>query len=232
MDQRSQVPGPRLVVRLLLFVVGVPLLPLLISRCWDWWEAWAYAGLCIGGFAVSRILAARRHPDLVGLRARGLRDAEAKSWDRLLSPLTALGGAAIPLLAGLDAAFGWSPAFGLPLKLAALLVLLGGYALGSYALIENRFFSPLVRIQRERGHEVVSSGPYRWVRHPGYAGAFLANLASPLLLDSRWTFLPAVLAAAALVLRTLLEDRTLEQELAGYREYAERVRYRLLPGVW
>lgn len=232
MNERPQIIGPRLVAQLLVFVVGVPLLPLLISRRWSWWEAWTYAALTVAGFAVSRAVAARRHPELVAVRARGLRDAQAKSWDRLLSPLTALGGAAVPLLAGLDAALGWSPVFGLPLKLAALLVLVGGYALGSYALIENRFFAPLVRIQRERGHEVVSSGPYRWIRHPGYAGALFANLATPLLLDSRWTFLPAVFAAAALVLRTLLEDRTLTQELAGYREYAERVRYRLLPGLW
>jgi protein-S-isoprenylcysteine O-methyltransferase Ste14 len=113
-----------------------------------------------------------------------------------------------------------------------LVAILAGYAWASYALLENRFFSGVVRIQSERGHHVVSSGPYRWMRHPGYAGALLAALATPVFLDSRWAFLPAVLLTAILVVRTALEDRVLHDELAGYREYAERVRYRLLPGVW
>ena len=111
-------------------------------------------------------------------------------------------------------------------------IILAGYVLGAYALIENRFFSGMVRIQTDRDHQVVSSGPYRWVRHPGYAGALLVYLVTPLFLDSAWAFLPAVFLAVVLVIRTHLEDSTLQEELAGYREYARRVRYRLLPGVW
>jgi protein-S-isoprenylcysteine O-methyltransferase Ste14 len=104
--------------------------------------------------------------------------------------------------------------------------------LSSYALIENTFFSGMVRIQTDRGHRVISSGPYRWLRHPGYAGALLAYLATPFLLDSVWTLLPVVFLTAVLVIRTRLEDQTLQAELDGYRDYARRVRYRLLPGVW
>jgi protein-S-isoprenylcysteine O-methyltransferase Ste14 len=98
--------------------------------------------------------------------------------------------------------------------------------------MENRFFSGTVRLQPERGQRVVSSGPYRWIRHPGYAGGLLVYLATPIFLDSIWACLPAILLTALLVLRTALEDRFLQDELAGYREYAGRVRYRLVPGVW
>lgn len=222
----------RVVVPLLLFVVGAPLLPLLISWQWDWWEGWVYAIIAILGFAISRVLAARRHPDLLTERARGLRQEEAKPWDQVLAPAVALGAGSVPLVAGLDVRFGWSPGFGVPIKVLALMVIVAGYALGSYALLENRFFSGMVRIQTERGHRVVSSGPYRWVRHPGYAGAVLAYLGTPVLLDALWAFVPAVASTVLLVVRTNLEDRALQEELGGYREYAERVRYRLVPGVW
>ena len=114
----------------------------------------------------------------------------------------------------------------------SLAVILAGYSLASYALIENRFFSALVRIQTDRGHRVVSSGPYRWLRHPGYAGALMSFWATPSWLDSWWAFIPAALVTAVLVIRTRLEDETLRNELDGYDDYARRVRYRLLPGVW
>jgi len=232
MNNQRKIFTLRVVVQMLLFVVVIPFLPLLISQHWDWWEAWTYAILCILGFALSRALASRRHPDLLAERARFAQHEDAKPWDKLLAPLVGLGGGMIPLTAGLDALFGWSPTFSLPVKILSLDIILAGYALGSYALIENRFFSGMVRIQAERGHRVVSSGPYGWMRHPGYAGALLSYLATPLFLDSRWAFLPAVLLTIALVIRTNLEDRALQDELAGYRDYARRVRYRLLPGVW
>jgi protein-S-isoprenylcysteine O-methyltransferase Ste14 len=224
--------SPRVVLQVLFFIVVIPCLPLLISWRWDWWEAWVYAILSILGFAISRALAARRHPDLLAERARFLQHENAESWDRLLAPLVGLGGGLIPLVAGLDALFDRSPAFNLPLKILALVIILAGYALGTYALIENRFFSGMVRIQTERGHRVVSSGPYGWVRHPGYAGALLTNLATPVFLDAPWAFLPVVFLTVVLVIRTELEDRTLQNRLEGYRDYARRVRYRLLPGVW
>jgi protein-S-isoprenylcysteine O-methyltransferase Ste14 len=217
---------------MLFFIVVVPFFPLLISQRWDWWEAWVYAILAILGFAISRALAARRHPDLLVERARFLKHQDAKPWDKLLAPLVGLGGGLIPLVAGLDMLFGWSPSFNPLVKLFALLLILAGYALGSYALIENRFFSGMVRIQTERDHRIVTSGPYRWMRHPGYAGALVTYLATPFFLDSTWAFLPAAFLTLTLVVRTGLEDQTLQSELEGYRDYAWRVRYRLLPGVW
>jgi len=128
--------------------------------------------------------------------------------------------------------FGWSKGFSTMIEILALVVILAGYTIATYALIENRFFSGVVRIQSERGHQVVSSGPYRVIRHPGYAGAVLYYLATPFLLDSWWALLPAVIASVLLIIRTHLEDRFLQNELTGYREYASRVHYRLFPGVW
>lgn len=224
--------SPRVIVQMLFFVVVIPFLPLLISRRWDWWEAWVYALICVLGFVISRILAARRHPDLLAERARFLKHEDAKPWDKTLAPLVGLGGGLVPLVAGLEAWLAWSAGYSLQVELVALLLILGGYALGSLALMENRFFSGMVRIQTDRGHRVVSTGPYRWVRHPGYAGALLVYLATPFFLDSQWALLPALFIAIVLVIRTSLEDRTLQDELPGYRDYAGQVHYRLLPGVW
>jgi protein-S-isoprenylcysteine O-methyltransferase Ste14 len=232
MSDAPRVITPRLVLGVLFFIVVVPLLPLLISRQWDWWEAWVYAVLYILTFAASRVLAARRHPDILTERARFMQHENTQAWDQKMTPLLGLGGILVMVVCGLDQLFGWSPGFSLALKIVALVTLLGGNLLGTVALMENRFFSGTVRLQPERGQRVVSSGPYRWIRHPGYAGGLLVYLATPIFLDSIWACLPTILLTALLVLRTALEDRFLQDELAGYREYAGRVRYRLVPGVW
>ncbi|HET7011562.1 MAG TPA: isoprenylcysteine carboxylmethyltransferase family protein [Anaerolineales bacterium] len=232
MGAQRRVLTRRVVIQLLIFIVLVPLLPLLISGRWNWPEAWVYAAANIGGFAVSRALAARRHPDLIAERARWLQHEDAKAWDRWLAPSAALAGVGIPLIAGLDELLRWSPGFSIPVKGFSLLVFVAGSVLASCALIENRFFSGMVRIQTDRGHHVVSGGPYRWIRHPGYAGALLAFWSSAVLLDSWWAFLPAIVTTVLLVIRTQLEDTTLQAELPGYGDYARRVRFRLVPGVW
>ncbi|MCB9135501.1 MAG: isoprenylcysteine carboxylmethyltransferase family protein [Anaerolineales bacterium] len=230
---RSSTPATlRAVLQALFFVLVVPFLPLLISWRWNWWEAWVFGLVNIVGFIVSRAFAARRNPDLLNERAKMLDHDDTKSWDKILAPLVGLGGGLIPFVAGLDALFGWSTPFSLVARLLALLFILMGYVISSYALIENRFFSGVVRIQTERGHCVITSGPYRWMRHPGYAGALLLYLATPFFLDSVWTLFPAILMAVALIIRTVLEDKTLQEELAGYQDYVELVRYRLLPGIW
>lgn len=232
MNKRQRTITPRVLMQYFFLVIAVPFLPLLISRRWDWWEAWVFALIYIVGFAVSRALAERHNPGLLAERARLFQHDDAKPWDKVLMPLVGLGLCLIPLVAGLDALFGWPPAFSLPWKILALVIILAGYAFGSYALISNPFFSGMVRLQTERGQYVVSSGPYRWVRHPGYTGTLLSNLAIPIFLDAAWSFLPAAFLTIVLVIRTSLEDKTLQDELPGYRDYARRVRYRLLPGVW
>lgn len=232
MGNRTPALTPRVLIITLLFVVIAPFLPLLISQRFGWWQAWIYAAVAIAGFVISRALAARRNPDLLVERSRFLQHEDAKPWDKILAPLVGLGGAALPLAAGLDARFGRPAGFGLAVELAALAALLAGYALASWAMVVNAYFSGMVRLQTDRGQQVVTDGPYRWVRHPGYTGSLLAFLATPFLLGSAWTLLPALLLAVALVIRTRLEDRALQAELPGYRAYAGRVRYRLAPGIW
>jgi len=160
------------------------------------------------------------------------RARETQPWDKWLSPLVAFGSVFILLVAGLDALFHWSAGFSLPVEIAGLALIVFGYVLASYAFVENAYFSGTVRIQEERGHKVVSSGPYGWVRHPGYLGNLIASLGMPLLLDSTWAFIPVVIFGAVFFLRTSLEDRFLQGNLPGYREYAQKVHYRLVPGIW
>ncbi len=161
-----------------------------------------------------------------------MRPTNVAPWDKVLAPLVGIGSGLIPLVAGLDARFRWSAPFGGAAKVAALIAILAGYVIASYAMVENRFFSGMMRIQTNRDHRVVATGPYRWVRHPGYAGALLAYLATPVLLDAAWAFVPVVALGVAVGIRTRLEDRALQEDLPGYREYAARVRFRLVPGVW
>jgi len=208
------------------------MLPLLISWQWDWWQAWFYFLVNLIGFIVSRLIANSRHPDLIVERSQYLNHPNPEPWDKRLSPLLGLCGGLIPLAAGLDARFGPSVQFGLIIKVVASVFLVGGYVLGSYALISNRFFSGVVRIQTDRGHHVVTTGPYSWVRHPGYAGAILSYLATPFLLNSIWTFIPVLLTLGVIIIRTYLEDNALKEKLEGYREYAQDVPNRLIPGVW
>jgi protein-S-isoprenylcysteine O-methyltransferase Ste14 len=146
--------------------------------------------------------------------------------------LLALFGPGMLLVAGLDERLGWLPAMSPAVRWAGGIVMCLGYGLFSWGMAENQFFSSMVRIQGERGHAVCSTGPYRFVRHPGYIGVIVYSLAAPLLLGSAWAYIPAVLTAGVVVVRTVLEDGTLRKELEGYSEYAQKVRYRLIPGVW
>jgi protein-S-isoprenylcysteine O-methyltransferase Ste14 len=204
MATQTKLMTPKTIIQLVLVLVVMPLLPMIISGAWKWWEAWAYAILSFLGFVISRALASRRHADLLVERTRSMGMQDAKPWDRILAPTMALGSVVPLVVAGMDKLFGWTQPFELNLKIVSLVVVILGYALGSWALIENRFFSGVVRIQTDRGHHVVTTGPYRFVRHPGYAGAFWTYLATPVLLDSLWALIPTVLLIGVLVLRTSL----------------------------
>ncbi len=232
MAEKKKIFTPRSILMVSFFIIFVPMLPMIISWQWDWWEAWIYAGINIFGFIISRYLAGRKNPDLLVERGQFLQHQNPEPWDKTLSPLLGLGGGLMPIVAGLDARFGSSAQFGIGIKILAIAVMLAGFVIGSYALIANRFFSGMVRIQTERGHHVIDTGPYSWVRHPGYAGSMLTYPVIPLLLDSWWTFIPAILTIVILVIRTRLEDQALQEKLEGYREYTKRVRYRLIPGIW
>lgn len=137
------------------------------------------------------------------------------------------------VIAGLDVGrYHWSDSVPAALQVVGLVLVVAGYVLAGWAISVNRFFSPVVRIQSERGHVVVTEGPYRWVRHPGYAAILLGLPAGGLMLGSWWSLAPFIPAAVLILRRTVIEDRFLQQHLEGYAEYAERVRSRLLPGVW
>lgn len=232
MKKQKKVNVARVAIMLLLVLVVFPLLPIIISGRWDWWEAWVMAAVYVLAFFVSRAVAARKTPDILVERANYNQHDNTQPWDKWLSPLVAFGSVIVLLIAGLEALYHWSDGFSLPVEIVGLVLILAGYVLASYAFVVNAYFSGTVRIQEERGHQVVSGGPYAWVRHPGYLGSLLASLGMPLLLDSMWSFVPVGIFGAFFVIRTGLEDRFLQANLAGYREYAQKVRYRLLPGVW
>ena len=232
MTQSKRIFTVRTFIMLSVFIVLAPSLPLIISRRWDWWEAWVYAIISILGFIISRFLASRKNPDLLVERSEYLQHKNTQSWDKALSPISGVGGVLMVIIAGLDSLHGWSPEYSLSIKIFSIALFIAGYALGSYALIANKFFSGTVRLQVDRGHHVISSGPYGWIRHPGYASALLTYLVTPLLLDSFWIFIPVFLVSITLIIRTALEDRFLKENLDGYMEYSQRVRYRLIPWIW
>ena len=199
----------------------------------DWWEAWAYIGQALFVLILSRTVMILKTPDTAMERVEAAQKEGVKAWDKTLMPLTAV---VLPfvswVVAGLDERFGWSPDLPDVIQVIALAVIFLGSMFGTWAMLANRFFSSHVRIQTERGHQVVDRGPYRIVRHPGYAGLVLAWVAAPVLFSSYGVAVLAVIAIAASAWRTALEDRTLQEELPGYQEYTGRVRYRLVPGIW
>ena len=166
-------------------------------------------------------------------RGTSMESGDVKPWDRVIVLLGALLLPTIGLIvAGLDHRFVWTAVLPAWVHITGLALLAAGYALGAWAMAVNRFFSAVVRIQKERGHAVITRGPYRLVRHPSYAGGLLATIGIPLLLNSWWAVIPASVVVALTIARTALEDRTLQNELPGYAEYAHRTRHRLVPGMW
>lgn len=195
-----------------------------------WGAGWAYLLLYLAFIGLNGVLLLPAKRELIAERGRVAPNTQR--WDLVLAALYTFIGPAILLVSGLDERFGWSQPFSPAVAVVAGAVMALGYGGFSWAMASNPFFSTVVRIQAERGHTVVSSGPYRFVRHPGYAGGIPLTLATPFLLGSWWGLIPAVALVAILVVRTALEDNTLQRELPGYAEYARRVRYRLVPGVW
>ena len=196
----------------------------------DWFMGWVVLGAYLDGLGLINILVSLRHPDLV--RERIHAPETAKRWDRTLTSLANLPTFLMLPVAGFDRRFGWTTQVTWPVQLAALVVFILGYGLVGWAMITNRFFSSLVRIQQERGHVVVSGGPYQYIRHPGYLGMIAMQLSAPLVLGSLWALICGGISGCLYILRTYLEDNTLLEELPGYREYVKKVPYRLMPWVW
>jgi protein-S-isoprenylcysteine O-methyltransferase Ste14 len=196
---------------------------------WNWPNAWILLGVNFVACAISMIVLWSDD----GLRAERTNTKAGKSWDKpLVFIVVLLGPIATWITAGLDRRFHRSAGMNWSVVVVGTGVGLLAVLLIAWAMRTNRFFSSIVRIQKDRGHVVISSGPYRFVRHPSYTGMIAFMLVTPLILDSRLAFTPVVITVAFHLLRTALEDRALQKELDGYTEYASRVRYRLMPFIW
>jgi len=196
----------------------------------DWVMGWIYMAMyaCVTAIAVFAVPLDR---ELIEERTQ-IKEG-VKQWDKRITLIgSVLYPLAILIVAGLDTRKGWSPRFPLTLQFAALAVAAVGNLTSIWATAVNKFYARFVRIQKERGHFVISDGPYRYVRHPGYLGQIIFSPASALALGSLWALIPGSLFAVLLVVRTALEDQTLQDELEGYKEYTRRVRHRLIPHIW
>ncbi len=156
-----------------------------------------------------------------------------KWWDKIFFAVHIPLILSVSLLGALDAGrFHWSPLLPIVLYPAMFVLILLGYSIVYWAMWTNDFFSSRVRIQTDRGQYVVTNGPYRFVRHPGYVGAIIFLPASALLLGSIYALIPVAIDIFLLIIRTYLEDRTLQKELPGYTDYVKKVRFRLIPCIW
>jgi protein-S-isoprenylcysteine O-methyltransferase Ste14 len=223
-DRRRLVTSTTASMLILVFCLFLP------AGTWAWSRGWLFLVVVTAASLLSTLYLRRVNPDVIAGRVN--RHEGWRPWDVLLGLLGLLPTMlAIPIVAALDdGRFHWSnlPWWGC---LAGYAVMIAGFVGVTWATSVNNF-EPSVRIQTDRGHKVIDTGPYGIIRHPGYAFGFLLFLGMPLALGSLWALIPALLMGPLLVVRTILEDRTLLHELPGYQAYVERIRYRLVPGVW
>jgi len=220
-------------IRLVLLYLIIPLVLLICGGDLHWRQAWLYSLLIFAAGIGGRLWAEQRHPGLLAERQNIENFETAKPWDKVLAPLMAISiGFPMVIVAGLDHRYNWSTDFPLWVIVIGFISILLGYSFAVWALAENRFFYSVVLIKTDQGHVVCDSGPYRFVRHPGYAGNIPPLFGIAFALGSVWTLIPAVVALIITIIRTVLEDRALQEELPGYRDYSQRVPYRLIPGIY
>jgi protein-S-isoprenylcysteine O-methyltransferase Ste14 len=228
-DTPTAIPTPVVALAVVAMVLVVAALLFAPAGRLDWLQGWIYLLVLLAYVGSSWACLARWNPELI--EARMHFGSGTKTWDKVWAVLYAPVMVAVYVAAGLEVRDGVPDPPGL-VWLGGLALFVPGSALLTWAMVVNPFFEKTVRIQTERGHRVIDTGPYAYVRHPGYVGFAAWILGTPLLLGSGWALVPAALSVVGIVIRTALEDRTLTAELAGYPEYAARVRYRLVPGVW
>lgn len=216
-------------IQIVLMIAVEALVLFLAAGHIDWLWAWVFLGMYCVGILVNAFFMFRYSPETIALRAS---TEGMKSWDKVVSGLWAVMGIVTLVVAGLDERYGWGAALVLSVHIIGVVVYVLGSALFSWAMLTNAYFATVVRVQTESEHRVCTTGPYRYVRHPGYVGAILQAIGLPLLLGSLWALLPGIISMLLMVVRTALEDRTLRAELPGYVEYTQHTRYRLLPGIW
>jgi protein-S-isoprenylcysteine O-methyltransferase Ste14 len=196
----------------------------------DWLWGWALVAVYAAWIAATTLLLIQKSPELLSERVARNKPG-TKRWDTILLSVYGLLTIAKHVVAGLDVRYGWSqsPVWS---QIVTLLIAALSQALVTWAMVANAYFAKVVRIQEERGQSVATGGPYAAVRHPGYLGTLLFECVTPILLGSWWALIPGLLSAVLILVRTALEDRTLQEELEGYQAYARQVRYRLIPGLW
>ncbi|MGE0750570.1 MAG: isoprenylcysteine carboxylmethyltransferase family protein [Variibacter sp.] len=216
------------------YAIGLPLALLAlvflpVGRL-DWSPGWFFVVVLIVVYGISALVLWRVNP--VIFRARSRLQPGTERWDRILLALMLPAMVAEIPLATLDAGRMFWSFVPFPVIVFGYILIAAGIVLGAWAQAVNRFFEPGVRIQRERGQHVITSGPYKLVRHPGYVSAIVIFVGVPLSLASWWALIPAAFASAILILRTSWEDALLRAELVGYADYARHIRFRLVPGIW
>jgi protein-S-isoprenylcysteine O-methyltransferase Ste14 len=211
-------------------MIGYSALLVITSWKWDWLWGWVYMILLTLAMAAHVFVLVPVNPALLADRAGGIRQPGTKRWDIWLTMIASLAGISIIIIAGFDERWGWTGTISIEWHIAGILLFVIWWIFFLWAMASNPFFSEGVRIQEN--HKVAQRGPYRLVRHPGYLGNLIGCIGQPLLFGSWWAFIPATLTILAFAIRTELEDKTLQEELAGYSDYAKQVRHRLIPGIW
>jgi len=215
--------------RFVLLLVVMPSFLCAVSGHWDWVMVWFLTGALAVCMCANMAVLMALNREVVAERL--LNKSPAKAWDNPVRVLMSVGSMAALIVAALGKRFGW-PSFPLWLQIGGFGLLVLGILILTWAMSVNKFFARVVRIQTERSHAPVMVGPYRFIRHPGYIGFSTMGAAILLILGSPWAFIPGLASFAVLMVRTAFEDKTLRAELDGYAAYAERVRYRLFPGLW
>ena len=200
-----------------------------LARRLGWTLGWIYIGLIVVTLTINFAFLLRWNPELIRRRMRFSKFT--KTWDKIWALFFGFFMIAVFTVAGFETRDEVSNTPGAA-WLLGLVIFIFGWALAIWSMVVNPFFEKTVRIQTDHGHRVIETGPYAYIRHPGYVGFACWMLSTPLLLASDWAFIPAFLAVIGFIIRTALEDHMLRAELAGYTEYATRVRFRLIPGVW
>ena len=220
----------RFVVRMTLFAVML----MWPAGTWHWWEAWVLVGLwTVFGVVLTHYLI-HHDPALLAERMKLVPlQKEQKAWDKVLMLLFFIAGIGLYLIPGFDVVrYEWSDPFPVWMRIIAMLVHIPCFLLLGWVMRENTYLSQVVKIDKARGHKVITTGPYALVRHPMYTVTIVLLFAVPVALGSRFALILAMFLTVLLVVRTYFEDCTLHTELEGYSEYAKQIPYRLIPKVW
>lgn len=193
-------------------------------------RAWLYFGMAAVAYLVSSLLFIKFNPGLINERAKERENTQP--WDKaLLSLYLLIGFLGTHIVAGLDSRFEWS-SLGLVYMIPGAVLYIVAALIQIRSMLANKYFETTVRIQSDREQQVVKNGPYKIVRHPGYASVLLSFIAIPFLIGSLYAFICTAAVFIIMFARTALEDKMLQKELPGYSQYAKEVKFRLIPGIW